>query len=206
MIFLLYLLLLILVTKFYGSIVHEQPPYFIPNFPLILEVSFSEQEEIKLVQIVYRFPEQPEFSISTMSCQWNNCKTVIPTHKAFYIEYYIQVEFYSHQIIRSKSVKIYRVPIPAWQNIPQFGILNLFGNKQELRGFLTDEVLILPPEQTNQVLEKEPHNKVKNKDKSKSFLEKMTGIFKSECEEPEEIDESDEDDISEFEYKEIFTP
>ena len=34
----------------------------------------------------------------------------------------------------------------------------------------------------------------------------MTGIFKSECEEPEEIDESDEDDISEFEYKEIFTP
>jgi excinuclease UvrABC ATPase subunit len=214
--YLKFLFFIVFVLNLHSSIIHEEPPYFIQNYPLILEVSFSEKEKIKLVQIVYKFPEQAEFSISTMTCQWNKCKTIIPTHQAYYLEYYIQIEFYPNKIIRSKTMKIYRVAIPAWQDIPQSGVLNLFGNKQELKGFYTDEVLIQPIEENKNKLKKDGTKKISTSKKEvksegwiNKWVDKISGFFNffdgfnQDANEQTETDESSETFQDE---KQIFTP
>ena len=137
--------LLLLLIYGYGSIIHEEPPFFIQDFPIVLDIIVTENENLRKVQAFYKTPLEKEFYISTMDCNFTHCSTTIPAQSQRSFQYFIKINMFSGNIIESEIVTIQMKELPDWQNNIDINnsFINLYGESKNFKGFSLDRTLFI---------------------------------------------------------------
>jgi len=127
----------------FSSIIHDKPPYFIAHFPTVLELFWTDKENPQYAQIFYKELLEKEYKISTMACNQNGCRAIIPAQSEASFKYFIKIKLCSGRVVESEILTVQMRPLPNWQTDveTQSGFINLYGNSRELKGFISDKVL-----------------------------------------------------------------
>jgi len=198
-----------------GSIIHDRPPYFINDFPIILEIFWTEKENPQYAQIFYKELLAKEYKISTMACNSKGCRAIIPAQSEKSFRYFMKIKLCSGRVIESASIIVYMKNLPYWQKDveTQSGFINLYGTNRNLKGFNSDKVLFY--EKSNEVNQQPQrvikYNKIniENDDKDKQSWWSFWQNDSTEDQQNKsdlEIEENYNNYFQKRKYEEIFTP
>jgi hypothetical protein len=192
--------ILILTTFLNGGVSHEQPPFFVKNFPVVLELNFSKDDDIK--DAFLSLIKNGKTTNLKMICSSSNCRVAFPTGEDDnLIEYRLSANFCGGRELKTPIISIKSIPLPNWQLSDNFQFITI-KSSEKLKGFSENNILVRNSnENIVQEIVKNEISEDKSEDKSFWSLFNPLNWFSNSSSSSEEIVKTSENDIEENENK-----
>ena len=199
-----YFVVVSLYIKLLSGIVHEEPPFYIPAYPTIFEISTTNGEVVSSAYLLFRNSHMDTFRKRIMECNEKRCKAIIPRQKPdSNIYYQIVVRLCSGKELKTKILTLHPIPLPEWQQVDSSDYIYIDSPTASIEGFWSDNTILNePPHQQTPIIEFSQETKPKLETEQEELPEKRESIwdFFSFDDDSDEVEE--EPKI----YKEIFIP
>jgi|GEM_PF-6981331 len=151
-------LFLLIIYNLNSKIIHEENPFFLENYPVIIDINFSNEHIVKSELFYATAKKKGEFQ---MVCNDNYCFTIVDTSTGDeYIEYVIRVSLKSGEELETLPIKIKKLSLPEWQiaeNISGFETIE--SSKDMVKGFSLNGFSLI----NNKIILKKKKKKIKIK-------------------------------------------
>jgi len=206
-------LLLFIPLYLFGRVIYEEPPFFIPAYPTIFEVSLTDGENPQNAYLLYKSSDMNIYKKIKMECNEVSCKAIMPRQKPYSkIEYKLVIKFCSGKKLETGTLVLDSIPLPEWQKDTQLknSFINIYSRDRELKGFIPEKVIFKEFPQKDRFTKIEENSS--SEEESDSWWDSLKFWEMQENGEDEnseiKCDSSLESENDSFEggYREIFTP
>ncbi|HIC10871.1 MAG TPA: hypothetical protein EYO61_05900 [Campylobacterales bacterium] len=206
-----YFVIVSLYIKLLSGIVHEEPPFYIPAYPTIFEISTTNGEVVSSAYLLFRNSHMDTFRKKVMECNEKRCKAIIPRQKPdSNIYYQIVVRLCSGKKLKTKILTLHPIPLPEWQQVDSSDYIYIDSPTASIEGFWSENIILNePPHQQTPIIEfsQNMESQQESQPKLKTKQEELPETKESIWDFFSFDDEESSDEVEEPKtYKEIFIP
>jgi hypothetical protein len=127
----------------FSRVIHEEIPYFVPDFPIVLELSFINEYSPQKVGVFWTNSSKDGYQYISMRCSNNHCKATLPAQsmQTPSLNYRLYFKTYNGKEVNSRTVIVNRVTLPPWQTLDGTSLLNIYGDQKGFGGFESGSLL-----------------------------------------------------------------